>query len=355
MAKTHSRSELARIKAELLYGGIKLDAALGGGSFLDVIFSGGVWASLASEDFNGPNARYELVQEQEFSYLISDSDRVHVEVRRNPDFYSERTVSGKPFGEIAGLRANHVEILPETFRRESRIAENDVLEVVQKSLQRRWAEYVSFYDNSNFGEENIGKILGFVKAIKRHVDTHISLTVEPPMDLAVINTTYGSGVDAVAYNLLYVDEEDRSKERFRVCMNALRHAANIFSTGSVASMIYLDERNTAHFSETIKLLTSSGIFPVLAYRTSFGKRSTCPLEPQKTMKLFRQVAILLMRSKFKLGWVPHASLVVQSVDPIFFLDRGFGTLVRSLMRTVTGSRLAFSIGALRRKLRVHER
>lgn len=354
MARPSTVSELARIKVELLRDGLKLNAGLGTSPFLDVIFPKGVWASFSAEDFNDPGASYELIQEQEFSYLVNETDRVHVEVRRNPDFYDELTSSGKPFGKVAAIRANYVFIFPEVFREASGISENDVLEVVRKSLNSGWAEYVGFYDDSNFGEEKIERILKYVKVIKRHLDTHISLTAEPPSDVGLVNAVYGSGVDAVSYNLLYVDEEERAKDRYRVCMDALKHAVGIFSTGSVASLIYLDERNDGHFSETIRALTVSGVFPVLAYHTAFGGRSTRPIGLEKAAKLFRQVAIALRRSNFRLGWVPHSSVVIQSVDPIFFLDRGFGIFVRNLMRTAAGSRLAFSIGALRRKLRVRE-
>ena len=355
MVTQPSISELARIKIELLRSGLNLNASLDKAPFLDVIFPKGVWTSFSTEDFNSLNASYELVQEQEFSYLVNSSGRVQVEVRRNPDFYNQRSASGKPFGKVASIRANYVEIFPEVFHEGSEINENDVLEVVRRSLESGWAEYVSFYDDSNFGEERIERILGFVKVIKRHLDTHISFTAEPPSDVGLVNAVYGSGVDSISYNLFYVDEEDRAKQRYRVCMEALKHAVGIFSTGSVASLIYLDERNDGNFSETIQTLTRSGIFPVLSYRTAFGRRSTRPLELGKAAKLYRQVAVALRRSRFKLGWVPHSSVVVQSVDPIFFLDRGFGIFVRNLMRTATGSRLAFGIGALRRKLRVRER
>ncbi|MBI4430085.1 MAG: hypothetical protein HY587_00020, partial [Candidatus Omnitrophica bacterium] len=65
--------------------------------------------------------------------------------------------------------------------------------------------------------------------------------------------------------------------------------------------------------------------------------------------------VSLKRSKFKLGWVPHSSVVIQSADPVLFLERGFGKFVRNLMRTAAGSRMAFGIGDVRRKLRVRER
>ncbi|MBI4431490.1 MAG: hypothetical protein HY587_07240, partial [Candidatus Omnitrophica bacterium] len=307
MPKAQTASEFARVKVELLRSGITVNAALGSVPFIDIIFPKGVWTSLAGEDFNCPSAEYELIQEQEFSYIVRGDERIHVEVRRSPDFYNGRTSAGKLFEQMALIRANYVEILPAALHKDAPFSENDILEVVRSSLEKGWAEYVSIYEDSNFGGENIEKVLKLIKVIKKHVDTHVSLTIEPPEDLGLINAAYGSGVDAIAYNLLYVDEEDQNKERFRICQNALKYAVNIFSAGSVASLIYLDDRNEDRVSNIIQKLTSAGVFPVLAYRTSFGKRSTRLLPVQKAVRLFREAAVSLKRSKFKLGWVPHSS------------------------------------------------
>lgn len=333
----------ALVKLELLRDGFKITGGFTVPPFIDLILPRGVWASLARENLNGRRARFELVREQEFFYLVDGSDRVHVEVRRNPDFYDSTTSSGKPFGRIASVRANYLEVHPDTLEPQSGISTGDVLEVAQKTTRGGWAEYVGFSTTLVSGEEALTKALPYIGAVRRHVETHISLTTRLPKDAACVDQAYGAGVDAVAYNVDRPAALEHSLEIFR-------HAASVFLTGSVATCLPLDQEYKSMLPEFIDRLTQNGVFPILTYRMTSGAEQL--IEASETAKLLRRVAVSIRRSKFKMGLVPHDLVVVESVDPAFFLAGAGGSVMRKIMRTIAGSRLAFRMGAIRRKLRV---
>jgi biotin synthase-related radical SAM superfamily protein len=331
---------------------------------------------------------YSLESRRDCFFITDGEGEVKVEIPSIPNFYRKKTTTGIPFPSIGDMHSGYVVITPskrcDFFSSdiecryctgnfdsnggiETTYSVEEVLETVEVAYRDGKAEII--YLSIGFGKEEDGGIIflkPYIEAIKKHFNTLIAVEALPPIDNRWVDETYAIGADSVIYNLEIFDKElfelicpGRAKligrERY---IDALRYAATVFPSGTVASHLIVGLEPPGSTIMGIDYLTDIGVIPILPiYRPSPGR--TLRIEPLTTEVIAPVYAHLYKTVKKKginMHWVRDISIVTTPIEGRFLIDGGMGfrSIIKDFYNTKVGLKTALGLATLRRKLRVKE-
>jgi hypothetical protein len=296
-----------------------------------------------------------------------------------PRFYGRRTSRGTPMRRIAIVRGSHLLVTPTTAcgfsvrgapcrfcvegarlpADRDAVPVADVLEVVRAAFDERACELVWFNTAYFDGEDGgIAFLAPYVEAVRNHFDTLVAMQVHPPRTDRWIDQTYAMGVDALSYNLEIFHPEILKRHcigRARYVgrdryLDALRHAATIFPSGTVWTDLVLGLEPADSTIAGIDALVEMGVVPVAGIA-----RGEYPLPAADDVAtvlahLYRAVK----RRGINMGWVRDLALGIGPLEARHFAGDGarLAVTVQNLTRWRLGALAARGLARVRRRLRV---
>src|SRR5262245_11499040 len=248
-------------------------------------------------------------------FVLKETDGGHVLTREAappvdvrpvpvPRFYQRTTAGGVPMWRIATVHGSHLIVHPGAvcgfsvhgrpcrFCLEGARATSDgeaasvaeVVEVVRTAFgegvcELRYVNPPCF----NGDDGGIGSLTPYIAAVRKHFDTLIAAQVHPPRDTSWVDRTYAMGVDALSYNLEIFDPDALNRQcigRMRYIgreryLEALRHAAQVFPSGTVWSDLVLGAESPDSTMAGIEALAAMNVVPV----ASIPCETEPPLDP----------------------------------------------------------------------------
>lgn len=354
---------------------------------LDIILPHDTWVTAPyAEDFVNESP-YELI-EKDGAFFISDGNKsVKVSIAPIPKFYRLKTTSGIQLSKIGLVHGGYVAITPATqcdfFNKdiECRYCAgnldirkgkgtvytiDDVLETVEAAYKEGKAEVV--YLSIGFSETADGGVeflKPYIKAIKKHFNTLVAVEALPPKENKWIDETYAVGADSVLYNL----EIFNPKLFEEICpgravligrkryLDALKYAATIFPSGTVASHLIVGLEPVESTVAGIDFLTNIGVIPILpVYRPSQKAKLTQYKMPSTEVvaPVYGYLYRAVTANKINTSWIRDISVVTTPLEGRFFVDDDarMQTLMQNFYKSRLGLKAAWSMATLRRKLKV---
>jgi hypothetical protein len=384
---------------ELSLRGLKLDAALRDRLFegveqrasgdIDLLLPEDVWVQAPIDDRWTATSPFTLASEAgRFRLRRSDGTTsvappIEVRVLAPPDFYRRQTSHGTPMGQLAEVHGNFVAIdpsagcgfgsrgLPCPFCRGVGPADAstlppvaDVIDVVRAAFDEGAAEFVYFRSRcSDAPDGGLGVLRPYILAVKKHFDTLVAAELDPPEDRRDVDRTYAAGVDAVSYNFEIYDSDllerhcprrARRVGRTRY-LEALRHAAAIFPSGTVWSELVVGIEPLASTREAIEALAGMGVLPVLSVvgpAAAAAAPGLTPPAPEDVRPVYAHLYQTVKRQRTPMTWVRDLPIGMTPLDARFFVDESDRVAVTSFYRSRLGTLAARSLSRLRRRLRV---
>ena len=386
------------LKVELSLRGLKLAAGLRDRLFegveapdggIDLLLPEDVWVQAAIDEHLTAASPFTLAVEAGGFRLRRggtaplQATPLEVRVLAPPDFYRRQTSRGTPMGQLAAVHGNFIALdpaaacgfgsrgVPCAFCRGAAPAAPiaipsvpDVIEVVRAAFDEGAAEFVYFRSRCSEAEDGgLRTLEPYIAAVKKHFDTLVAAQLQPPRDLLVIDRTYAIGVDAISYNLEIYDPAmlarycaGRSRaigrERF---LEALRHAAAIFPSGTVWSELVVGVESFDSTRVAIDALAATGVLPVLSVvgpAAAVAMPGLTLLAPETLAPLYAHLYETVKRHRIPMTWVRDLPIGVTPLDARFFVDEHARLAVTSFYRSRLGTLAARSLSRLRRRLRV---
>ncbi len=355
---------------------------------IDIVLSHKTKANVPYKEEFARKSSYLLKSRRDGFFITDGEGEVKVEVPPIPNFYKEKTTTGIPFSSIGNVHSGYVVITPSkrcdffysdvecryctanfdsNGGTESTYSVDEVLETVEAAHREGKAEII--YLSIGFGKEEDGGIRflkPYIKAIKKHFNALIAVEALPPIDNIWVDETYAIGADSVIYNLEIFDKElfelicpGRAKligrERY---IDALRYAATVFPSGTVASHLIVGLEPPGSTIMGIDYLTDIGVIPILPiYRPSPGRTLRVdPLTTEVIAPVYAHLYRTVKKKGINMHWVRDISIVTTPLEGRFLIDggRGFRSIIRDFYNTKVGLKTAWGLATLRRKLRVKE-
>ncbi|MBI5875192.1 MAG: radical SAM protein [Deltaproteobacteria bacterium] len=354
---------------------------------LDIILPHNTWVTAPyAQDFVN-DSPYELI-EKDGGFFITDGNKsVKVSIAPIPEFYRLKTTSGVQLSKIGLVHGGYVAITPATqcdfFNKDIECrycagnldinkgkgtvyTVEDVLETVEAAYKEGKAEVV--YLSIGFSETADGGVeflKPYIRAIKKHFNTLVAVEALPPKENKWIDETYAIGADSVLYNLEIFDPklfEEICPGRAALIgrkryLDALKYAATVFPSGTVASHLIVGLEPIESTVEGIDFLAGMGVVPILpVYRPS--PRAKLPHYKTPSTEVVAPVYGYLYRAvtanKINISWVRDISVVTTPLEGRFFIDDNarVKTFVQNFYKSRLGLKAAWSLATLRRKLRV---
>lgn len=320
-------------------------------------------------------------------YVITDGNaEVPVSLVEKPAFHSQKTSTGVPLSKIASAHGSYTVITPSPrcdFFNSSveckycagnfdRPGDEGVVYTVEEVVETAGAVLkekgsgiiylsIGFSDTPDGGIEFLRP---YIQAVKKHYNCLVAVEALPPKDNRWIDETYALGADSVLYNLEIFDKElfelicpGRAKligrKRY---LDALKYAAGIFPSGTVASHLIVGLEPPGSTCMGIDCLTDMGVVPILPiYRPAKGRSLRIePLNTEIIIPVYKHLYGALTAKKISLNWVRDISMVTTPAEIRGLVDGddGRGSIVESFYRSRIGLKAAWGLSSLRRKLRV---
>ncbi len=354
-------------------------------SSIDLVLPDGILANVPCCEPYTEASLYVLKENHDGGYVIGDGTaEVPVQLIEKPDFLSGQTKSGVPFSDIAELHGSYVVISPasgceffnegiecsycsggfDTDEASKVFSVDDVLEVVEAVKKAKAAEIVYLSIGFSKGADGGIKFLTpYIQAIKKFFNVIVAVEALPPKRNHWIDHTYAVGADSVLYNLEIYD-----KELFElICpgragligrnryLNALKYAATVFPSGTVASHLIVGLEPPGSTNKGIDCLTDMGVVPILPiYRPRPGKAlGIDPLTTEIIIPVYRHLYKTVRDKNINMNWVSDISVLTTPLEGRNLLDDPEGgNIFESFYRSKLGKKTAWGLSSIRRKLRV---
>ncbi|HHL40161.1 MAG TPA: radical SAM protein [Deltaproteobacteria bacterium] len=383
------------LKIDLMLRGIRIDPSIAAeieaaanSLGLDLLLPRGTLVNVPfREEFTGASP-YLLTSGGRGFRIVDHSGEVDVEVVRPPEFYGRSTSTGVPFSRIATAHGRYAVITPsprcEFFNRsvecrycagnfdidggDDRVyTVDEVVETVEAILKERASEIIYLSIGFSSGDDGgIEFLRPYITAVKKHFHCLVAVEALPPRDNRWIDETYAAGADSVLYNLEIFDKElfemicpGRAqligRERY---IEALRYAAGIFPSGTVASHLIVGLEMPGSTCQGIDFLTGMGVVPILPiYRPSPERALRIePLTAEIIVPIYRHLYEAVKRNNISMNWVRDISVVTTPMEGALLAGEksGFKDIFGGFYKTRLGMKAAWGLSTLRRKLRVRD-
>ena len=378
------------LKIDLMLQGLRYSecfvAGFSGSSGLDIVLPGGIRANVpCGEEFTS-NSPYELIKKDEGFAITDGDDSIEVTLAGNPGFYSRHTKSGVLFSDIATVHGSYVVITPQSgceffeegiectycagnFDKDGPgrvFSIDDVLEVVEAVKKEKIAGIIYLSIGFSKGADGGIKFLTpYIKAIKKFFNVLVAVEALPPKQNRWIDHTYAVGADSILYNIEIFDKElfevicpGRSKlvgrKRY---LNALKYAATVFPSGTVASHLIVGLEPPGSTRNGIDFLTDMGVVPILPiYRPTAGRALRIePLTAEIILPVYRHLYKTVKDRKINMNWVRDISVITTPIEGRTLFgdgDKEGKNLLEGFYKSRLGRKTAWGLSTLRRKLRV---
>ncbi len=355
-------------------------------SGLDIVLPGGIRVNVPCGGVFTRNSPYELIKTGK-GYAVTDGDdSIKVTLAGNPAFYSRQTKSGVRFSDIATVHGSYVVITPQSgceffeegiectycagnFDKDGPgrvFSIDDILEVVEAVKKEKIAGII--YLSIGFSKGSDGGIqflTPYIEAIKKFFNVLVAVEALPPKRNQWIDHTYAIGADSILYNIEIFDKElfevicpGRSKliGRNRY-LNALKYAATVFPSGTVASHLIVGLEPPGSTRMGIDYLTDMGVVPILPiYRPAAGRALRIePLTTEIILPVYRHLYKTVRDRKINMNWVRDISVITTPIEGRALFgdgDKEGSKFFESFYKSRLGRKTAWGLSTLRRKLRV---
>jgi len=387
--------EALHLKADLVARGLSVDPARNGApphDVVDLVLPTNLRVAAPVRIDAQPAASYRLVDEDDRTFLEANdgrepSTRIPVQMARRPQFYGDRTTTGRLMSEIGLVRGQAVVITPggacgyslrgapcafcveggrEVQTGTSVVPPADVMEVV-RTARREGAVRVVLLNTASFDREDGGLafLAPYIEAIRRHVDTLIAVQMHPPRDTRWVDHAYALGVDALSYNLEFFDPEACNRhcsgrarfigrERY---LDMLAHAARVFPRGAVWSELVTGIESPDATMAGIDALARLGVLPVISVPRATGASSAAPdASRDRLTAVLRHLGATVGTRQTNAGWIPELSLAITPLEARRASEQPPGSalaLQAWIARSRLGGVVTRGLSRVRRRLRVH--
>ncbi len=379
------------LKIDLMLRGIRVVDPLAkawacGTSGIDMLLPEETLVNIPCREEFTERSPYELRKREETHYITDGVSEMNAEILPMPEFYSRKTTTGVPFGDIAVVHGSYTVITPspkcDFFDTDSEcryctlnknidgvpkrdFTVEEVLEAVGVVLKEGLSKII--YLSVGFTEGDDGGIeflSPYIKAIKKHYSCLLAVEALPPKKNRWIDDTYALGADSILYNMGIFDAElfevicpgrSRLVGRKRY-LDALKYAVGIFPNGTVASHLIVGLEPPGSTRIGIDYLTGMGVVPILPiYRPRAGR--TLRIEPLTTeiiIPVFKHLYTAVKKSGVNFKWVRDISMVTTPAEASMLMEGAESemSLLKNLYGSHLGLKAAWGLSTIRRKLRV---
>ncbi|MFQ5427373.1 MAG: radical SAM protein [Thermodesulfobacteriota bacterium] len=361
-----------------------------GATGIDILLPQKVLVNIPCEDWFTVRSPYVIKKAAgKKGYILTNgSESVAVSILDPPEFYTRKTASGVRFGDIAVTHGSYTVITPDkrcgffkssaqcrycagNFSRDASEADapvytvEEVLETAGAVLKEKASGIIYLSIGFSEGDDGGIKFLEpYVRAIKSHFNCLVAVEALPPASNEWIERAYAFGVDSMLYNLDIFD-----KELFSVIcpgragligrqrtLDALKYAAGIFPSGTVASHLIVGLEPPGSTIQGIDFLTDSGVVPILPIFRPSRERplDVTDLEAEVIIPVYQHLYRTLKKKGINFNWVRDISMVTTPVEGGYLLtdEDGAPSLLDNFYDSRLGMKAAWGLSALRRRLRV---
>ncbi len=380
------------LKIDLMLRGIRIDGSVSEGEDIeglgiDLILPRNIIANVPCKEEFTKDSPYVLKKKGK-GYVITDGiDEVDVRVVPKPEFYRKKTSTGVPFSKIGIVHGSYTVITPsprcEFFHSniECRYCAgnfdvnstdrvysvDEVLETVEAVMKEGSSRIIYLSIGFTKGDDGgIEFLTGYIREIKKHFNCLVAVEALPPKHNRWIDETYAVGADSVLYNLEIFDSElfemicpGRAsligRDRY---LEALRYAAGIFPSGTVASHLIVGLEPPGSTCMGIDFLTDIGVVPILPiYRPSPSRALRIePLTAEIIIPVYRHLYNAVRKKNINMNWVRDISVVTTPIESGYLVEDkgGFKGIMESFYKSKIGLKTAWGLSTIRRKLRVRD-
>ncbi|HYA35678.1 MAG TPA: hypothetical protein VEF03_08655 [Candidatus Binataceae bacterium] len=364
----------AMLKLGLAFDGVSIESLHGG------------HVEFALEDESFARARidrdspYRFTSRGEEGVIVHDGRAEHpARIVGPPEFSSQINARGVPLGSIIHVRGLYATVALGggcgtislgracAICRGRELTEHagewwpvdEVVEALRSAFEDGAAEFIFFNAGYVPGEDaGVERVRPYVAAAHRYFDATVCVAMHPPATTRAIDLAYAMGVDAICYSAEAADFGSLEKyfpgrakffgpDRY---FAALEHAARIFPRGAVWSELALDISETESLDESIRLLTSIGVTPLLGV-SGLGDRKPAVTDLNKLgAALFERAHA----TGINMSWTRDMSTALTPLEARHFVPDApqLPVLIHQLSRNRLGAMATRSLARLRRRLRV---
>jgi len=207
---------------------------------------------------------------------------------------------------------------------------DDVLETIREVCRAKKPSIIFLsIEAADSPDGGIGVALQYLSAIHKYFNVMIILEVSPPEDTKWIDTAYGSGADAICFNIDIFDKElfpqfcpgkaiNNGRQRY---INALRYAAGIFPRGTVLTHLIVGIESLESTITGIEYLASSDIVPILSVFRPIKKsmmKYYKPLSVEELIPVYTAVHCSMRRHKIPSTWTKHMGFAITPAEAKLF-------------------------------------
>lgn len=340
---------------EIEKDGAPISRTRGGlGSGLEVILPDKLFTNIPVVEPFARKSPY-LLKKEEGKYNIYKGDRfiTQVELLQNPEFYEERTSSGKLMKRIGVMQGTYIGIYPtkvcgfwdmdkncefcsiglnlgETEEIEKNV--KDVVETVKEARRELGITFVHF--NTGYYEgEAIDALLPYILAVKKETGLLVGVQTPPQPNLKQYDYLRKIGVDHVSFCLEIYDKEIFPK----ICpgksellgwdmyIDTIEYCAKLWGRGQVAGEIIAGLEPPEASIKAIEHFAEMGaVSTVCVFRPTVGTKleDYPPPDPEDMIPVFRRMYEVCLEHNLPVGIAPKAkvSLVLLPYEGIYFLE-----------------------------------
>ncbi len=379
------------LKIDLMLKGIRVVDPLAkawacGTTGIDMLLPAETLVNIPCREEFTADSPYELRRRGDKHYITDGTSEANAEILPFPAFYSRKTTTGVPFGDIAVVHGSYTVITPsprcDFFDTDSEcryctinynglgepkrdFTVDEVLEAVAAVLKEGLSKIIYLSVGFTEGDDGGIRFLGpYIKAIKKHHSCLLAVEALPPKQNRWIDKTYALGADSVLYNIGIFDSElfevicpGRAELVGRArYLEALKYAVSIFPGGTVASHLIVGLEPPGSTRIGIDHLTEMGVVPILPiYRPRPGRALRIePLTAEILIPVFKHLYTAVKKSGINFKWVRDISMITTPAEASMLMEdsakemKGLGNFYSSRF----GLKAAWGLSAIRRKLRV---
>lgn len=358
------------LKLDLYCKGIKIDSSCnieedgrailrtraGLGSGLEMILPDNLYTNVPVEEHFVQYSPYTLHKEKG-KYVIRHNGRFvcYVKLPKQPQFYTQRTSSGKLMSQIGVLQGTYLGIYPTKVCHywelnppmncrfcsvglnlgESDALEKSVEDVVETVIAARKEEKITFvhFNTGYLEDRELDELEPFIRAVKSATGLLIGVQTPPVKDLERYKWLKKLGVDHVSFCFEFWDENVLKE----ICpgkstivglkryLDAIEYCAKIFKPGAVSGEIIAGLEPISNTLAAIEWITDVGAWPTVCV---FRPLKGTPLEhkePPQTEELipvFRRVYEACIEKNVPIGIAPNikVSLVLLPQEGKYFVE-----------------------------------
>jgi len=407
--ETDVRRNPALLKLDLYCKGMRLDDSCfieedggrqivrtraGLGSGLELVLPGGSWTNVPVTEGFARKSPYVLRRRDGGYWIDREAEPVApVTLSPRPDWYEEKTSTGKPMTRVGTLQGTYLGVYPAKVceywtEKPQRVnckfcsvglnlgvddadekSVSEVMEVVWAARRRSGITYVDFNTGHYEGDTYLDILEPYIRRIKKETGLYVGVQTPPHHDLRRYDALREMGVNRVSFCFEIFDPclfkevcpgkaREYGLERY---LDAVRYCASLGRKGPrtepwVANgeiIVGLEPPQSS--IRAIDWITSVGAIPtVCVFRPLAGTdfADVPPPEPEPLIPVFRRLYEACMERGLPIGCAPniHVSLVMLPEEARWLSDRRFP--VQRMKLKLLSKVVAFQLG---RQTRAAER